>query len=126
MLPVLQPDKAVKVHCRPVKPLSGRLRRAPQIEAVRTVARCAANSVALCPKKVIRFIDSFYLKAIKAVNMKDAVRRLNSEYQLNLSEEEIDAITKQAEASQRLFQKLFEVDVEGVAPALKIDPAEKK
>ena len=58
--------------------------------------------------------------------MKDAVRRLNAEYGLNLSEEEIEAITQQAEAGQRLFQKLFEVDVEGVAPALKIDPAEKK
>ena len=58
--------------------------------------------------------------------MKDAVRRLNAEYGLNLSEEEIEAITQQAEASQRLFRKLFEVDVTGVAPALKIDPAEKK
>jgi Asp-tRNA(Asn)/Glu-tRNA(Gln) amidotransferase C subunit len=58
--------------------------------------------------------------------MKDAVRRLNADYGLNLSEEEIEAITQQAEASQRLFRKLFEVDVEGVAPALKIDPAEKK
>ncbi len=58
--------------------------------------------------------------------MKDAVRRLNAEYGLNLSEEEIESITQQAEASQRLFAKLFEVDVEGIVPALKIDPAEKK
>jgi len=58
--------------------------------------------------------------------MKDAVRRLNADYGLNLSDEEIEAIAKQAEASQRLFQKLFEVDVEGIVPALKIDPAEKK
>jgi len=58
--------------------------------------------------------------------MKDAVRRLNAEYGLNLSEEEIAAITQQAEATQRLFRKLFEVDVEGIAPALKIDPAEEK
>ena len=58
--------------------------------------------------------------------MKDAVRLLNAEYGLNLTEEEIEAITQQAEASQRLFRKLFEVEVEGVAPALKIDPAEKK
>jgi Asp-tRNA(Asn)/Glu-tRNA(Gln) amidotransferase C subunit len=58
--------------------------------------------------------------------MKDAVRRLNADYGLNLSDEEIAAIAKQAEASQRLFQKLFEVDVEGIVPALKIDPAEKK
>lgn len=58
--------------------------------------------------------------------MKNAVQRLNSEYRLNLTEEEIEAITQQAEAAQQLFQKLFEVNVEGVAPALKIDPAERK
>lgn len=58
--------------------------------------------------------------------MKDAVERLNAEYGLNLSEDEIEVIAKQAEAGQRLFQKLFAVDVEGVAPALKIDPAERQ
>ena len=58
--------------------------------------------------------------------MKNAVQRLNAEYRLNLAEEEIEAITQQAEAAQQLFQKLFEVNVEGVAPALKIDPAERK
>ena len=58
--------------------------------------------------------------------MKDAVLRLNAEYGLNLSEEEIETIAKQAEAGQRLFQKLYEVDVEGIVPALKIDPAEKQ
>ncbi|MCE3242162.1 MAG: hypothetical protein K0Q83_2669, partial [Deltaproteobacteria bacterium] len=47
------------------------------------------------------------------------------EYGLDLTEEEIEAITKQAEASRKLFQKLYEVDVEGVVPALKIDPAER-
>jgi Asp-tRNA(Asn)/Glu-tRNA(Gln) amidotransferase C subunit len=58
--------------------------------------------------------------------MKNSVQRLNAEYRLNLTEEEIEAITQQAEAAQQLFQKLFEVNVEGVAPALKIDPAERK
>ncbi len=58
--------------------------------------------------------------------MKNAVQRLNAEYRLNLSEEEIEAIAQQAEAAQQLFQKLFEVNVEGVVPALKIDPAERK
>jgi Asp-tRNA(Asn)/Glu-tRNA(Gln) amidotransferase C subunit len=58
--------------------------------------------------------------------MKNAVQRLNAEYRLNLTEEEIEAISQQAEAAQQLFQQLFEVDVEGVAPALKIDPAERK
>lgn len=58
--------------------------------------------------------------------MKNAVQRLNAEYRLNLTEEEIEAITQQAEAAQQLFQTLFEVNVEGVVPALKIDPAERK
>lgn len=57
--------------------------------------------------------------------MKDAVERINVEYGLNLTEEEIEIITQQVEAGQRLFQKLYEVDVEGVVPALKIDPSER-
>jgi Asp-tRNA(Asn)/Glu-tRNA(Gln) amidotransferase C subunit len=64
--------------------------------------------------------------AIETMTMKDTVRRLDAEYQLNLSDEEIDAIARQVEAAQRLFQKLYEVDVTGVVPALKIDPAEKQ
>ena len=58
--------------------------------------------------------------------MKDAVRKLNVEYGLNLTDEEINLITKQVEAAQRLFQKLYEVDVKGVVPALKIDPKDKR
>jgi Asp-tRNA(Asn)/Glu-tRNA(Gln) amidotransferase C subunit len=58
--------------------------------------------------------------------MKDAVRRLDAEYGLNLTEEEIETIAKQAEAGRQLFQRLYEVDVEGVVPAMKIDPAEKR
>jgi len=57
--------------------------------------------------------------------MKDAVRKLDIEYGLNLTEEEVDEIAEQAQAAQRLFQKLYEIDVEGIVPALKIDPAEK-
>ena len=57
--------------------------------------------------------------------MKDAVRKLDIEYGLNLTEEEVDQIAEQAQAAQRLFQKLYEVDVQGIVPALKIDPAEK-
>jgi Asp-tRNA(Asn)/Glu-tRNA(Gln) amidotransferase C subunit len=57
--------------------------------------------------------------------MKDAVQRINIEYGLNLTEEEIEIIAKQVEAGQQLFQKLYEVDVEGVVPALKIDPSER-
>jgi Asp-tRNA(Asn)/Glu-tRNA(Gln) amidotransferase C subunit len=58
--------------------------------------------------------------------MKDAVQRLNTEYGLNLTQEEIEAIAKQAEAGQQLFRKLYEVDTEGIVPAMKIDPAEKR
>jgi Asp-tRNA(Asn)/Glu-tRNA(Gln) amidotransferase C subunit len=58
--------------------------------------------------------------------MKDAVQKLNLEYGLNLSDDEIDQIAKQAEAGRRLFQKLFEVDVKGVVPTLKIDLTEKR
>jgi hypothetical protein len=57
--------------------------------------------------------------------MKDAVRKLDIEYGLNLTEEEVDEIAEQAQAAQRLFQKLYEIDVEGIVPALRIDPAEK-
>jgi Asp-tRNA(Asn)/Glu-tRNA(Gln) amidotransferase C subunit len=57
--------------------------------------------------------------------MKDAVQRINIEYGLNLTEEEIEIITKQVEAGQQLFQKLYEVDVEGVVPALNINPSER-
>ena len=57
--------------------------------------------------------------------MKDAVRKLDIEYGLNLTEEEVDEIAEQAQAAQRLFQKLYEIDVEGVVPALRIDPAKK-
>ena len=57
--------------------------------------------------------------------MKDAVERINREYGLSLSDEEIESITKQVEAGQELFKKLYEVDVEGVTPALKIHPTEE-
>jgi Asp-tRNA(Asn)/Glu-tRNA(Gln) amidotransferase C subunit len=58
--------------------------------------------------------------------MKESVQRINLEYGLNLTDEEIEIITKQVEAGRRLFQKLYEVNVEGVVPALKIDPAERR
>ncbi len=58
--------------------------------------------------------------------MKDAVERLNAEYKLKLSGEEIATIARQAEAAERLFQQLFEVEVAGVPPMLKTDPGEQK
>jgi Asp-tRNA(Asn)/Glu-tRNA(Gln) amidotransferase C subunit len=65
------------------------------------------------------------MKVEESFSMKDAVRKLDIEYGLNLTEEEIDQIAKQAEAGQRLFEKLYEVDVEGVVPTLKMESAEK-
>ncbi|MGH7774294.1 MAG: hypothetical protein ACREQA_18875 [Candidatus Binatia bacterium] len=53
--------------------------------------------------------------------MKEAVRRLNVEYRFNLSDEEIDQIAKQAEDANRLFQPLFEVNLTGMPPLMKID-----
>ena len=53
--------------------------------------------------------------------MKELVRRLNAEYGFNLSEEEIELIAKQAEEADRMFQRLYEVDVSGIAPIMKVD-----
>ena len=58
--------------------------------------------------------------------MKDEVQRLNTEYGLNLTDEEIEIVVRQAEAGQRLFQKLYQVNTEGIVPAMKIDSAEKR
>ncbi len=58
--------------------------------------------------------------------MKEEIRRLNEEYKFNLSEEEIELIAKQAEAANRLFQPLYEVDLTGVQPIMKVDKREKK
>ncbi len=53
--------------------------------------------------------------------MKEQVRKLNSEYGFNLSEEEIELIARQAEEANRLFKPLYEVDLTGVAPMMKMD-----
>ncbi len=58
--------------------------------------------------------------------MKEVIRRLNVEYAFNLSEEEIELIAKQAEAANRLFQPLYEVDLTGVMPIMKVDKRVKK
>ena len=53
--------------------------------------------------------------------MEDQVRRINSEYGFNLSEEEIQTIVRRAEEFERLFRCLYEVDLTDTAPALKLD-----
>ncbi len=58
--------------------------------------------------------------------MREAVKRLNAEYGFKLSEEEIELIAEQAEAANRLFQPLYEVDLLGVMPIMKVDKKVKK
>lgn len=58
--------------------------------------------------------------------MEDQVRRINAEYELHLSEEEIKLIAKQAEEAERLFKPLYEIDLTDVMPVLKFDKKETK
>jgi Asp-tRNA(Asn)/Glu-tRNA(Gln) amidotransferase C subunit len=48
--------------------------------------------------------------------MKAAVRRINEQYRLELTEEEIERIARQAEDASTLFERLFIDAVEGVMP----------
>jgi Asp-tRNA(Asn)/Glu-tRNA(Gln) amidotransferase C subunit len=48
--------------------------------------------------------------------MKDTVRRINEQYRLELTEEEIERIARQAEDASTLFERLFIDAVEGVMP----------
>ena len=58
--------------------------------------------------------------------MREEVKRLDAEYGFNLSDEEIELIAEQAEAANRLFQPLYEVDLTGVMPIMKVDKKVKK
>lgn len=58
--------------------------------------------------------------------MREAVKRLNAEYGFKLSEEEIELITEQAEAANKLFQPLNDVDLLGIMPIMKVDKKVKK
>ena len=53
--------------------------------------------------------------------MEDQVRRVNSDYGFNLSEEEIQTIARKAEEFERLFRCLYEVDLTDTAPLLNLD-----
>ncbi|MFQ5851669.1 MAG: hypothetical protein ACE5JU_13930 [Candidatus Binatia bacterium] len=53
--------------------------------------------------------------------MKEMVRRLDAEYGFGLTEAEIELVAKQVEGANRLFQPLFEVDLTGVMPLMKVD-----
>jgi hypothetical protein len=58
--------------------------------------------------------------------MKDAVIRLNEEYQFNLTEKEIDLVAQQAEEAALLFKPLFEVNVDGITLLTIIDKRVRK
>jgi hypothetical protein len=53
--------------------------------------------------------------------MEEQVRKLNAEYGFQLSPDEIRLIAEQAEAAERLFGPLREVDLTHVMPLLKVD-----
>ena len=53
--------------------------------------------------------------------MKDAVRRLNEEYDFKLTDKEIEIVAQQAKEAALLFRPLFEVDVNDITPLTKID-----
>ncbi|MGH7873795.1 MAG: hypothetical protein ACREQO_16445 [Candidatus Binatia bacterium] len=53
--------------------------------------------------------------------MENQIRKLNQTYGFSLSEEEIQLIAQRAEEFDRLFQCLYEVDLTGIAPLLKLE-----
>ncbi len=58
--------------------------------------------------------------------MEEQVKRLCAEYGLNLSEEEIKLLARQAEDAHRFFEPLYEVDLTDVMPIMAIDKRTKK
>jgi Asp-tRNA(Asn)/Glu-tRNA(Gln) amidotransferase C subunit len=48
--------------------------------------------------------------------MKEAVKQISERYRLELKEEEIQRIAKQAEDADELFQQLFIDGIDGVMP----------
>ena len=58
--------------------------------------------------------------------MKELIRKLDKDYAIGLSEEEIDLIARQAEESARLYQKLYEVATTEENSVSKCDGGEKQ
>jgi len=58
--------------------------------------------------------------------MEQQVRRLNAEYGLDLTEDEIDEIVRQAAEMERFFQPLHETDLTDVMPIQKVEKVAKK
>ncbi|HUK41392.1 MAG TPA: hypothetical protein VLX11_10120 [Candidatus Acidoferrales bacterium] len=63
-------------------------------------------------------------KAAESRLMEERVRRLDAEYGFHFSDEEIKLIARQTEKFDRLFQRLYEVDLSGVMPLLKLNRKE--
>jgi hypothetical protein len=53
--------------------------------------------------------------------MEEMIRRINTEYGFQLSDEEIRRIVLQAEEMNRVLKAIFEVDVTNTMPILKLD-----
>jgi len=51
--------------------------------------------------------------------MRELIRKLDAEYGFSLTEDEITLIAKQAEEMSRLYQRLYEVEIDQEALSLK-------
>jgi hypothetical protein len=60
------------------------------------------------------------------VEMEEQIRKLNTEYGFNLSEDEIKLIVQQAEETERLLRPLNELDLIDVMPILKVEKKKVK
>jgi hypothetical protein len=58
--------------------------------------------------------------------MEEQIRKLNTEYGFNLSEDEIKLIVQQAEETERLLRPLNELDLIDVMPILKVEKKKVK
>jgi hypothetical protein len=53
--------------------------------------------------------------------MEEQIKKISSEYGLNLSEKEIRLVARQAAQTEQLFQSFHELDLTNVMPILKLD-----
>jgi Asp-tRNA(Asn)/Glu-tRNA(Gln) amidotransferase C subunit len=53
--------------------------------------------------------------------VEEQIKKLNAEYGLGLSQEEIELVARQAAKAEQLFRLLQEVDLTNVMPILKLD-----
>jgi hypothetical protein len=58
--------------------------------------------------------------------MEEQIRKLNTEYGFNLSEDEIKLIVQQAEETERLLRPLNELELIDVMPLLKVEKKKVK